>query len=278
MLFFLFESANMSETSLLPLSPGLSVSDEGRDLLSYLTVWAILRVFSPTLPPSFSPCLLACLAVPPHHTSAQTTKTLFAASERVPACPSIPTSGEDSLPHCYALIACQVPFLFCSLVCLHFLFWFFFFFFLSPSFSHSLFHGSFLCWQHPLSLCSLVQVPLVASFFASSFFKTLVHFHELYSQCFFTVTCHITEISTHTGAAALDLVFVVSFVFICMYLLLCSTVMNVACWVWVGSVFLAFLCVCMLQFFSSLPLLFHHLVYHSPIGVLCVYALAVSSV
>lgn len=106
MLFFLFESANMSETSLLPLSPGLSVSDEGRDLLSYLTVWAILRVFSPTLPPSFSPCLLACLAVPPHHTSAQTTKTLFAASERVPACPSIPTSGEDSLPHCYALIAC----------------------------------------------------------------------------------------------------------------------------------------------------------------------------
>lgn len=127
MLFFLFESANMSETSLLPLSPGLSVSDEGRDLLSYLTVWAILRVFSPTLPPSFSPCLLACLAVPPHHTSAQTTKTLFAASERVPACPSIPTSGEDSLPHCYALIACQVPFLFCSLVCLHFLFWFFFF-------------------------------------------------------------------------------------------------------------------------------------------------------
>lgn len=175
MLFFLFESANMSETSLLPLSPGLSVSDEGRDLLSYLTVWAILRVFSPTLPPSFSPCLLACLAVPPHHTSAQTTKTLFAASERVPACPSIPTSGEDSLPHCYALIACQVPFLFCSLVCLHFLFCFFFFF-LSPSFSHSLFHGSFLCWQHPLSLCSLVQVPLVASFFASSFFKNISSF------------------------------------------------------------------------------------------------------
>lgn len=45
----------------------------------------------------------------------------------------------------------------------------------------------------------------------------------------------------------------------------------------VACFWLSCVCACF-NFFSSLPLLFHHLVYHSPIGVLCVYALAVSSV
>lgn len=111
----LFSAAKKSDIFLLPLSPYLSVSDEGRDLWSCLTVSAGLRDCSPS-PLPLPACLSACLAVPPCHTSAQTTKTPFAASDREPACPGIPTSGENSLPHCYALIACQVPFLFCSLV------------------------------------------------------------------------------------------------------------------------------------------------------------------
>lgn len=151
--FHLQPRSQTSSFSFLPLSPYLSVSDEGMDLLSCLTVWAGLRVCSPSpllvlLPPSLPPCLSACLAELPHHTSAQTTKTPFAASERVPACPGIPTGGENSLPHCYALIGCQVPFLFCSLV------------FLPPFsliFSLCLFHSPLLCWQHPL--CVLSRFP-----------------------------------------------------------------------------------------------------------------------
>lgn len=97
-------------------------------------------------------CLSACLAVLLLYTSAQTTKPPFAVSERVPACPGIPTSGENSLPHCYALMACQVPFLFCSLVFLPLFF--------SPLiFSLCLFHGSFLCWHHPLCVFTLHSCP-----------------------------------------------------------------------------------------------------------------------
>lgn len=145
-----------------------------------------LVAFTPP-PPSLS----ACLAVPPHHTSTQTIKTPFAASERVPACPSIPTSGEDSLPHCYALIACQVPFLFCSLVCLF-----------SPPFIFSLclFHGSFLCWQHPLCLFTLLSRPgsLSGPFLCFLVPFNLVHFHELYHRCFSAAACRSTQMKTHS--------------------------------------------------------------------------------
>lgn len=66
-----------SSFSFLPLSPYLSVSDEGRDLLSCLTVWAGLRVCSPSpllvlLPPSLPPSLPVSLfgrAAPPHQCS-----------------------------------------------------------------------------------------------------------------------------------------------------------------------------------------------------------------
>lgn len=172
--FFLFLSfaANMSDIFLFH-HVFLSLSDEGRDLLSCLIVWAGFRVCSP-LPtaPLLPACLSACLAAPPHHTSAQTTKTLFAASERVPACPGIPTSGENSLPHCYALIACQVPFLFCSLVFLPLFF---------PSFSHSASFMALFSAGTTLfvsSHCSLAQVHSIVSFFPSSFSIWLI-FHEL---------------------------------------------------------------------------------------------------
>lgn len=174
---FLSFAANMSDIFLFPLSLRLSLSDEGRDLLSCLIVWACFRVCSP-LPttPLLPACLSACLAVPPYHTSAQTTKTLFAASERVPACPGIPTSGENSLPHCYALIACQVPFLFWSLVFLPLF---------SLIFSLCLFHGSLLCWQHLLCLFTLLSCPgSLNSLFLSFFFFNLVDFHELCRQFF----------------------------------------------------------------------------------------------
>lgn len=62
--FFLFPSfaAKKSDIFLLPLSPYLSVSDEGRDLLSCLTVSAGLRDCSPPSPP-LPPSLPACRPV-----------------------------------------------------------------------------------------------------------------------------------------------------------------------------------------------------------------------
>lgn len=98
-----------------------------------------------------------------HHTSAQTTKTPFAASERVPACPGIPSSGENSLPHCYALIACQVPFLFCAVVFLPLFF---------LIFALCLFHGTFLCWQ-PFCIFTLHSCP---GFFNGRFLSFLLFF------------------------------------------------------------------------------------------------------
>lgn len=110
-----FQMQPESQASSLPLVHRIFVCDEGRDLLSCLSVWAGCRVCSPhpLLPHSLS----ACLAALPQNTSAApTTKTPFADSESVPACPGIPTGGENSLPHCYTLIACQVPFPVCALV------------------------------------------------------------------------------------------------------------------------------------------------------------------
>lgn len=129
------------------------------------------------LPPSSLPpaCLPACQPVwqsSPHHTSAQATNPShphrFAACERVPACAGIPTGGENSSPRCSALIARQVPFLFCSLVFL-------------PSFSPlifslCLFHGSPLCWQCPL--CVLSRFPQWPLYFITALIP--VDFHELY--------------------------------------------------------------------------------------------------
>lgn len=238
LLFFPFPSsaAKKSDIFLLPLSPYLSVSDEGRDLLSRLTVWAGLRVCSPSpllLPPSLPPCLSACLAVLPHHTSAQTTKTPFAASERVPACPGIPTSGENSLPHCYALIACQVPFLFCSLVFLPLFF---------LIFSLCLFHGSFLCWQHPLCVFTLHSCPgslngLFLSFlFFFSFWLIFMNFAVIFC-------CFVTDLPQHThtlgdSPAVINVGFIVTqweiLVTFCFYLHVTdrkSTVRNTSC-VW----------------------------------------------
>lgn len=138
-----FQSQPESQAPSLALVHSIFVCDEGRDLLSCLSVWAGFRVCSPhSLLPH---CLSACLAALPRNTSAAlTTKTPFADSESVPACPGIPTGGENSLPHCYTLIACQVPFPVCSLVIFPPLF---------PIFSLCLFHSSFLCWQHTLSSC-----------------------------------------------------------------------------------------------------------------------------
>lgn len=63
-------------------------------------------------------CLSACLAELPPHAGAAAATTPSAACESVPACPGIPTGGENSPPRCYALIACQVPLPVCSLVIL----------------------------------------------------------------------------------------------------------------------------------------------------------------
>lgn len=146
------------------------------------------------------PCPSACLAVSPHHTSAQTTKTPFAASERVPACPGIPTSGENSLPHCYALIACQVPFLFCSLVFLplffpHFLS-------LPLSWPFSLLATPSLC----LHIALLFRFPQWPLSFLPLFF-ILVDFHELSCQLFSNVlTCHSAHSHTQSFQQSLTLV------------------------------------------------------------------------
>lgn len=141
-----------------------------------------LLAFAPLL----LPCLSACLAELPHHTRAQTTKARFAASEWVPVCPGIPTGGENSLPHCYALITCQVPFLFCSLV------------FRPPFpliFSLCLYHSSFLCWQHTLGVFTLhsVKVPQWPFYFLTLFI--LDYFHELCCH----LCCFVNDLSQHAG-------------------------------------------------------------------------------
>lgn len=139
---------------LLFLSLYLSVFfDESRDLLSCLTVWACLRVCSPSPPPPL-PSLLACRPVWQCYPATPVPRLQKPCLQLLRECqpvPGIPTSRENSLPHCYALIACQVPFLFCSLVFLP-LFSFFIF-------SLCLFHGSFLCWQHPLCVFTLHSCP-----------------------------------------------------------------------------------------------------------------------
>lgn len=115
-LSLLFSSCAAKKLDIFPLLPYLSVSDEGMDLLSCLSVWAGLRVCLPS--PPLPCCLSACLAVLPHHSSAQSTKPWFSATERVPACVGIPTGGGNSSPHCNTIIACQVPFLFFFFSCL----------------------------------------------------------------------------------------------------------------------------------------------------------------
>lgn len=138
-----------------------------------LTVWAGLGVCSPPLPPP------ACLPVSLFGRACPTTPALrlqippprpprFAACERVPACAGIPTGGENSSPHCSALIARQVPFLFCSLVFLPSF---------SPSFSHSAsFMAPPLCWQCPL--CVLSRFPQWSLYFITALIP--VDFHELF--------------------------------------------------------------------------------------------------
>lgn len=146
-------------------------------------------------------CLSACLAVLPLYTSAQTTKPPFAASERVPACPGIPTSGENSLPHCYALMACQVPFLFCSLVFLPF---FSHFLTLPLSWLFSLLASPSLClhiallsrffqWSLSFSPSSLIFLILVDFMNSAVIFccrpHTLTHTHcKTLQQSLFKVT------------------------------------------------------------------------------------------
>lgn len=164
LLFFLFSSCAAKKLDIFPLLPYLCVSDEGMDLLSCLPVWAGLRVCLPS--PPLLCCLSACLAVLPHHSSAQSTKPWFSASERVPACLGIPTGGENSSPHCYTIIACQVPFLFFFFSCLSSS--------LSPSFFLCPFRGSFLWWQHTLCVFTftLVQVPSIAPLFPCSYYSS----------------------------------------------------------------------------------------------------------
>lgn len=150
-----FSSCHLQPTDLPSLSFIISFCffDESRDLLSCLTVWACLRVCSPSPPPPL-PSLLACRPVWQCYPATPVPRLQKPCLQLLRECqpvPGIPTSRENSLPHCYALIACQVPFLFCSLVFLP-LFSFFIF-------SLCLFHGSFLCWQHPLCVFTLHSCP-----------------------------------------------------------------------------------------------------------------------
>ena len=182
------------------------------------------------LPPH--PCLPACWAGWRCHPTTpvpRLQKPPFAVSEMVPAYAGIPTSGENSLPHCYALIACQVPFLFCSLVFLPLFF---------LIFSLCLFHGSFLRWQHPLCVFTLHSCPVsLKGVFLSFLFFIPVGFHELFCQSFYAIlslTCHSTHthmhMHTHTqlnSDRSWSLLFV-----ICM---LSRLVRNENCWVNVAS-------------------------------------------
>lgn len=171
------ETQRLSATPPPPLHR-LCVLDEGWDLSGSLTMWAGLGVCSPSNTPT--PCQpdRHPLPVSLFGRARPTTPALrlqipprpprLAACERVPACAGIPTGRENSSPHCSALIARQVPFLFCSLVFL-------------PSFpplifSLCLFHGSPLCWQCPL--CVLSRFPQWPLYFITALIP--VDFHELY--------------------------------------------------------------------------------------------------
>lgn len=167
-----------SDIFLPPLSLHLSVSDEGRDLLSCLTLWAGLRVCSPSLLPTPPlPVSLFGRATLPHQCS----------DYKSPVCSFWECASLSGHSHWWGeLIA--------TLLCSHCLPSSFpvllsSFFLLFPLIvSLRLYHSSFLCWQHTLGVFTLhsVQVPQWPFYFLTLFI--LVYFHELCRH--FLLFCH----------------------------------------------------------------------------------------
>lgn len=127
----------------LPLLLGVFVCDEGRDLLSCLSVWAGLRVCSPH--PLLPRCLSACLAEPPLEPALLRLQKprlhILRACQPVRAFPLVGRT------HCHtATLSLLAKFLYrFALLSSSLLF--------SLIFSLCLFHSSLLCWQPTLSSC-----------------------------------------------------------------------------------------------------------------------------
>lgn len=173
-----------SQTFSSSLFHHISVSDEGRDLLSCLTVWAGLRVCSPspllpTSPSSFfaSQPVWQCYPTTPVPRLQKPCLQLLRGCQPVRAFPLVGRT------HCHtATLSLLAKFLSCFAL-LSFLL-FFFLFLLSASFIALFSAGTTLSMS---SHCTLVQVPSMVPFFPSCFFNQ-VDFHEL--CCHFLLFCH----------------------------------------------------------------------------------------
>lgn len=178
---------------LLFLSLYLSVFfDESRDLLSCLTVWACLRVCSPSPPPPL-PSLLACRPVWQCYPATPVPRLQKPCLQLLRECQPVRAFPLVGRTHCHtATLSLLAKFLSCFALLSFFLFFLF-------SFSHSASFMDLFSAGNTLfvsSHCTLVQVPSMAPFFPSSFFVILVDFHEL--SCHFLLFSHWPATHTHT--------------------------------------------------------------------------------
>lgn len=170
---------------LLFLSLYLSVFfDESRDLLSCLTVWACLRVCSPSPPPPL-PSLLACRPVWQCYPATPVPRLQKPCLQLLRECQPVRAFPLVGRTHCHtATLSLLAKFLSCFALLSFFLFFLF-------SFSHSASFMALFSAGNTLfvsSHCTLVQVPSMAPFFPSSLFVILVDFHEL--SCHFLLFSH----------------------------------------------------------------------------------------